>query len=59
MVLSVWLRFSRGQYISKVKRDILLLKGIVIFFNCGYVVKYTQGSVCEFVVKKLNIFLTI
>jgi hypothetical protein len=40
------LRFSIGQH----KRDITLLKDLVIFFGCGYIVNYVQRSVCEFIV---------
>jgi LAGLIDADG DNA endonuclease family protein len=42
------LRFSIGQH----SRDISLLEGIVVFFGCGYVVNYTQRSVCEFIVTR-------
>jgi len=48
--LSVWLRFSIGQH----SRDISLLKGFIIFFDCGYVVNYAQRSVCEFIVTKTD-----
>lgn len=33
-------------------KDILLLEGLVVLFGCGYVVKYAQRSVCEFVVTR-------
>ena len=46
----VWLRFSIGQD----SRDILLLKSLVNFFNCGYVVQYKNRKVCEFIVTKIN-----
>jgi hypothetical protein len=46
----VWLRFSIGQD----SRDILLLKSLVKFFNCGYVTQYKNRKVCEFVVTKIN-----
>lgn len=42
------MRFSIGQHM----RDISLLEGLVVFFGCGYVVKYAQRSVCEFVVTR-------
>lgn len=48
--LSVWLRFSIGQD----SRDILLLEGLIVFFGCGYVAKYQQRTVCEFVVTKID-----
>ena len=48
--LSVYLRFSIGQH----SRDILLLESLVIFFSCGYVVNYTQRSVCEFLITKTD-----
>lgn len=46
----VWLRFSIGQD----SRDILLLKSLVNFFNCGYVAQYKNRKVCEFIVTKIN-----
>lgn len=46
----VWLRFS----IAQDSRDILLLKSLVEFFNCGYVVQYKNRKVCEFIVTKIN-----
>jgi len=46
----VWLRFSVAQD----SRDLLLLKSIVRFFNCGYVSQYKNREVCEFVVTKIN-----
>jgi hypothetical protein len=46
----VWLRFSIGQD----SRDILLLKNLVKFFNCGYVAQYKNRKVCEFIVTKIN-----
>ena len=45
-----WLRFSISQDV----RDILLLENIVNFFNCGYVSKYKNRKVCEFVVTKID-----
>lgn len=46
----VWLRFS----ISQDSRDILLLKSLVEFFNCGYVFQYQNRKVCEFIVTKIK-----
>ena len=46
----VWLRFS----IAQDSRDILLLKSLVEFFNCGYVAQYKNRKVCEFIVTKIN-----
>lgn len=46
----VWLRFS----IAQDSRDILLLKSLVEFFNCGYVSQYKNRKVCEFIVTKIN-----
>jgi len=46
----VWLRFS----IAQDSRDILLLKSLVEFFNCGYVSQYQNRKVCEFIVTKIN-----
>ena len=46
----VWLRFSIGQD----SRDILLLKNLVKFFNCGYVAQYKNRKVCEFIVTKIK-----
>lgn len=48
--LATWLRFSIGQD----SRDLLLLESIVNFFDCGYVTKYKQRTVCEFTVTKIN-----
>lgn len=45
-----WLRFSVAQDV----RDILLLENIVRHFNCGYVNKYKNRKVCEFVVTKID-----
>ena len=42
------MRFSISQH----TRDVSLLEGLMIFFDCGYVVKYTQRSVCEFIITK-------
>jgi hypothetical protein len=33
-------------------RDISLLESLVVFFSCGYVVNYTQRSICEFIVTR-------
>lgn len=46
----VWLRFSIAQY----SRDILLLKNLVKFFNCGYVAQYKNRKVCEFIITKID-----
>lgn len=46
----VWLRFS----IAQDSRDILLLKSLVKFFNCGYVAQYKNRKVCEFIITKIN-----
>lgn len=46
----VWVRFSIGQDV----RDILLLENIARYFNCGYVNKYKNRKVCEFVVTKID-----
>ena len=46
----VWLRFS----IAQDSRDILLLKSLVEFFNCGYITQYKNREVCEFVVTKIK-----
>ena len=46
----VWLRFS----IAQDSRDILLLKSLVEFFNCGYIAQYKNRKVCEFIVTKIN-----
>ena len=46
----VWLRFS----IAQDSRDILLLKSLVKFFNCGYIAQYKNRKVCEFIVTKIN-----
>lgn len=48
--LSVSLRFSISQH----SRDISLLEGFMVFFGCGYVIKYAQRSVCEFIVTKTD-----
>jgi NADH:ubiquinone oxidoreductase subunit K len=50
----VWLRFS----IAQDSRDILLLKSLVKFFNCGYVAQYKNRKVCEFIVTKINDIIT-
>jgi hypothetical protein len=36
----------------------LLLKSLVEFFNCGYVAKYKNRKVCEFIVTKINDIIT-
>lgn len=46
----VWLRFS----ITQDSRDILLLKSLVEFFNCGYIAQYKNRKVCEFIITKIN-----
>jgi len=46
----VWLRFSIAQN----SRDILLLKSLVEFFNCGYIAQYKNRKVCEFIITKIN-----
>ena len=46
----IWLRFS----IAQDSRDILLLKSLVEFFNCGYVAQYKNRKVCEFIIIKIN-----
>ena len=48
--LAVSLRFSISQH----SRDFLLLKNLISFFGCGYVVKYQKRSVCEFIVTKID-----
>lgn len=48
--LSVSLRFSISQH----SRDYSLLEGIKVFFDCGYVVKYTQRSVYEYTVTRID-----
>jgi NADH:ubiquinone oxidoreductase subunit K len=46
----VWLRFS----IAQDSRDILLLKSLVEFFNCGYIAQYKNRKVCEFIITKIH-----
>jgi NADH:ubiquinone oxidoreductase subunit K len=46
----VWLRFS----IAQDSRDILLLKSLVQFFNCGYIAQYKNRNVCEFITTKID-----
>nr|YP_010743683.1 NADH dehydrogenase subunit 4L [Diaporthe sojae]WET30429.1 NADH dehydrogenase subunit 4L [Diaporthe sojae] len=46
----VWLRFS----IAQDSRDILLLKSLVEFFNCGYIAQYKNRQICEFIVTKIH-----
>ena len=48
--LAVSLRFSISQH----SRDFLLLKNLISFFGCDYVVKYQKRSVCEFIVTKID-----
>jgi len=50
----VWLRFS----IAQDSRDILLLKRLIEFFNCGYVAQYKNRKVCEFIVTKIDDIIT-
>jgi len=50
----VWLRFS----IAQDSRDILLLKSLVEFFNCGYVAQYKNRKVCEFIITKIDDIIT-
>lgn len=50
----VWLRFS----IAQDSRDILLLKSLVEFFNCGYVARYKNRKVCEFIITKIDDIIT-
>ena len=44
------LRFS----IAQDSRDILLLKSLAGFFNCGHIAQYKNRKVCEFIVTKIN-----
>ena len=44
------LRFS----IAQDSRDISLLESFLYIFGCGYVAKYKNRLVCEFVVTKIN-----
>ena len=44
------LRFSISQH----SIDLLLLESFVGFFNCGYVVKYKNRLICEFIVTKID-----
>lgn len=44
------LRFSIAQY----ERDLPLLEHFVKYFGCGYVNKYKNRLVCEFVVTKID-----
>ena len=50
-ILFLWLStfFDRSRL-----RDILLLENIARYFNCGYVNKYKNRKVCEFVVTKID-----
>lgn len=53
--LGVWLRFSIAQH----SKDLLLLESIVDFFGCGYVSKYKNRAVCEYIVTKLDHIMEI
>ena len=44
------LRFSIAQDI----RDLFLLESLIDFFECGYVAKYKNRLVCEFIVTKYD-----
>lgn len=46
----MWLRFSIGQH----SRDFQLLEGLVSFFGCGYITKYKQRPISEFIVTKID-----
>ena len=46
----VWLRFSIAQDLN----DILILKSLIQFFNCGYVAQYKNRKICEFIVTKID-----
>lgn len=46
----VWLRFSIAQDL----KDILILKSLIQFFNCGYVAQYKNRKICEFIVTKID-----
>lgn len=48
--ISTWLRFSIAQDI----RDLILLESFVKYFGCGYVHKYNNRLVCEFIVTKID-----
>jgi len=48
--LTTSLRFSISQH----SIDLLLLESFVDFFNCGYVVKYKNRLICEFIVTKID-----
>lgn len=48
--IAISLRFSIAQDI----RDLSLLESFVDFFGCGYVVKYNNRSVCEFIITKID-----
>lgn len=51
----VWLRFS----IAQDYRDLLLLNEIANFLNCGYITKYKNREVCEYVVTKIDDIIKI
>ena len=48
--LATSLRFSIAQHL----RDLLLLESFVKFFGCGYLAKYKNRSVYEFIVTKMD-----
>ena len=48
--LATSLRFSIAQH----SRDLLLLESFVKFFGCGYLAKYNNRSVYEFIVTKID-----
>lgn len=48
--VSVWLRFSIGQH----SKDSQLLEGLVSFFGCGYITKYKQRPISEFIVTRIE-----
>lgn len=48
--LATSLRFSIAQH----SRDLLLLESFVNFFGCGYVAKYKNRSVYEFIITKID-----
>ena len=50
MGIATSLRFS----IAQDTRDLSLLESFVNFFGCGYMAKYKNRSVCEFIVTKID-----
>ena len=48
--LATSLRFSIVQH----SRDQLLLESFVNFFNCGYICKYKNRPLCDFIVTKID-----